>query len=203
MQDQKQQNHNQQKKIALINVFTGFGRCSIAVQLPVISMMKVQCCAVPTAIFSDHTAYDSFYCTDYTAEMEPYIEEWKKLGLKFQGICTGFLGSEEQIRIVGEFIHTFKEKDTTVVVDPVMGDGGKRYATYTEEMCRKMSEVVQYADIVVPNVTEACLLTGTQYKEEWSSGELERLAEQIAGSGPAKVVITGIEKSLLRKGSRV
>ena len=75
-----------------------------------------------------------------------------------------------------------------------MGDGGKRYATYTEEMCRKMSEVVQYADIVVPNVTEACLLTGTQYKEEWSSGELERLAEQIAGSGPAKVVITGIEK---------
>lgn len=194
MQDQKQQNHNQQKKIALINDFTGFGRCSIAVQLPVISMMKVQCCAVPTAIFSDHTAYDSFYCTDYTAEMEPYIEEWKKLGLKFQGICTGFLGSEEQIRIVGEFIHTFKEKDTTVVVDPVMGDGGKRYATYTEEMCRKMSEVVQYADIVVPNVTEACLLTGTQYKEEWSSGELERLAEQIAGSGPAKVVITGIEK---------
>ena len=88
MQDQKQQNHNQQKKIALINDFTGFGRCSIAVQLPVISMMKVQCCAVPTAIFSDHTAYDSFYCTDYTAEMEPYIEEWKKLGLKFQGICS-------------------------------------------------------------------------------------------------------------------
>ena len=65
MRDQKQQNHNQQKKIALVNDFTGFGRCSIAVQLPVISMMKVQCCAVPTAIFSDHTAYDSFYCTDY------------------------------------------------------------------------------------------------------------------------------------------
>lgn len=96
MQDQKQQNHNQQKKIALINDFTGFGRCSIAVQLPVISMMKVQCCAVPTAIFSDHTAYDSFYCTDYTAEMEPYIEEWKKLGLKFQGICTGFLGQKSR-----------------------------------------------------------------------------------------------------------
>ena len=194
MRDQKQQNHNQQKKIALVNDFTGFGRCSIAVQLPVISMMKVQCCAVPTAIFSDHTAYDSFYCTDYTAEMEPYIEEWKKLRLKFQGICTGFLGSEEQIRIVSEFINTFKEKDTTVVVDPGMDDGGERYATYTEEMCRKMSEVVQYADIVVPNVTEACLLTGTQYKEEWSIGELERLAEKIAGSGPAKVVITGIEK---------
>ena len=132
MRDQKQQNHNQQKKIALVNDFTGFGRCSIAVQLPVISMMKVQCCAVPTAIFSDHTAYDSFYCTDYTAEMEPYIEEWKKLRLKFQGICTGFLGSEEQIRIVSEFINTFKEKDTAVVVDPVMGDGGERYATYTE-----------------------------------------------------------------------
>ncbi len=109
MQDQKQQNHNQQKKIALINDFTGFGRCSIAVQLPVISMMKVQCCAVPTAIFSDHTAYDSFYCTDYTAEMEPYIEEWKKLGLKFRNLyrVPGFRRADQ---IVGEFIHTFKEK---------------------------------------------------------------------------------------------
>ena len=98
------QNHNQQKKIALINDFTGFGRCSIAVQMPIISMLKVQCCAVPTSIFSNHTAYEDYYFTDYTSNMEAYIEQWKKLDLKFEGICTGFLGSAEQIRIVSEFI---------------------------------------------------------------------------------------------------
>lgn len=84
------QNHNQQKKIALINDFTGFGRCSIAVQMPIISMLKVQCCAVPTSIFSNHTAYEDYYFTDYTSNMEAYIEQWKKLDLKFEGICTGF-----------------------------------------------------------------------------------------------------------------
>ena len=106
------QNHNQQKKIALINDFTGFGRCSIAVQMPIISMLKVQCCAVPTSIFSNHTAYEDYYFTDYTLNMEAYIEQWKKLDLKFEGICTGFLGSAEQIRIVSEFIQYFRDENT-------------------------------------------------------------------------------------------
>ena len=119
------QNHNQQKKIALINDFTGFGRCSIAVQMPIISMLKVQCCAVPTSIFSNHTAYEDYYFTDYTSNMEAYIEQWKKLDLKFEGICTGFLGSAEQIRIVSEFIQYFRDENTVAVIDPVMGDNGR------------------------------------------------------------------------------
>ena len=125
------QNHNQQKKIALINDFTGFGRCSIAVQMPIISMLKVQCCAVPTSIFSNHTAYEDYYFTDYTSNMEAYIEQWKKLDLKFEGICTGFLGSAEQIRIVSEFIQYFRDENTVAVIDPVMGDNGEAYSTYT------------------------------------------------------------------------
>ena len=117
--------HNHQKKIAVINDISGFGRCSIAVSLPIISMLKVQCCPLPTSIFSNHTGFPSFFFEDFTKNMEPYMEEWKKLDLKFNGISTGFLGSAKQIRIVQEFISEFKSKDTLVIVDPVMGDYGK------------------------------------------------------------------------------
>ena len=120
------------------------------------------------------------------------MKEWEKLDLQFKGICTGFLGSAEQIQIVSEFIGKFKGEDTVVVIDPVMGDYGKPYATYTEQMCREMIHLVRYADIVVPNVTEACILTGTPYKEKWMTKELYVLAEKIAEIGPEKVVITGI-----------
>ena len=109
--------YNNQKKIALINDFTGFGRCSIAVALPVISMLKVQCCPLPTSIFSNHTGFPSFFFDDYTEKMIPYMEEWKKLDLKFSGISTGFLGSKEQIRIVISFLESFKTKENLVIVD--------------------------------------------------------------------------------------
>ena len=89
----KNVSHNNQKKIAAINDYSGFGRCSIAVELPVISAMKIQCCPMPTSIFSNHTGFDSFYFKDFTENMPPYMAEWKKLNLKFDGIVTGFLGS--------------------------------------------------------------------------------------------------------------
>lgn len=185
-------NHNHQKKIALINDFTGFGRCSIAVQLPIISMLKVQCCALPTSIFSCHTGFEDFYSTDYTEHMEPYMERWKKLDLQFKGICTGFLGSARQIQIVQHFVEKFKQKDTVIVVDPVMGDYGKPYPTYTEEMCSNMIHLVRQADILVPNVTEAAILTGTKYKKTWTIKELLVMAKALSENGPKKVVITGI-----------
>ena len=88
--------HNNQKKIAVINDFSGFGRCSIAVALPIISTLKIQCCPLPTSIFSNHTGFDSFFFDDYTDKMPLYINEWKKLGLQFDGITSGFLGSKKQ-----------------------------------------------------------------------------------------------------------
>lgn len=185
-------NHNRQKKIALINDFTGFGRCSIAVQLPIISAQKVQCCAMPTSIFSNHSGYEHFFYTDYTADMPAYADEWKYLGLTFEGILSGFLGSAEQIEIVSRFIQDFRTEKTIVIVDPVMGDHGKAYATYTQEMCKKMERLVRLSDIVVPNVTEACILTDTPYKENWKRKELLLLAKKLADLGPDKVVITGI-----------
>lgn len=185
-------NHNHQKKIAVINDFSGFGRCSIAVALPIISAMRIQCCPLPTSIFSNHTGFESFFFEDYTSRMQPYIEEWKKLGLQFSGISTGFLGSKEQIQIVLQFFKDFGTEDNVIVVDPVMGDYGKTYSTYTPEMCEEMKKLVSYADILTPNLTEACILTDTPYHEKWSMKEVGALAERLSGMGPEKVVITGI-----------
>ena len=184
--------HNNQKKIALINDFTGFGRCSIAVALPVISMLKVQCCPLPTSVLSNHTGFESFFFDDYTEKMTPYIAEWKKLGLQFDGICSGFLGSKEQIRIVQQFCQDFKTEENCIIVDPVMGDYGKTYSTYTPQMCEEMKKLVGYADILTPNVTEACILTDTPYREKFRMQEYARMAEQLSEKGPKKIVITGI-----------
>ena len=184
--------HNNQKKIAVINDFSGFGRCSIAVALPILSVMKVQCCPLPTSIFSNHTGFPSYFFEDYTSRMVPYMQEWKKLDLHFNGICSGFLGSKEQIEIVKKFFKEFKTEETQIIVDPVMGDYGKPYPTYTEEMCGEMKKLVEFADILTPNVTEACVLTDTPYKEKWKIEEIQEMAEKIHAMGPKKVAITGI-----------
>lgn len=184
--------HNNQKKIAVINDFSGFGRCSIAVALPIISTLKIQCCPLPTSIFSNNTGFDSFFFDDYTDKMPLYINEWKKLGLQFDGITSGFLGSKKQIEIVTQFFKDFKTKENIIIVDPVMGDYGKIYATYTKEMCEEMKKLVQYADIITPNITELCILTDTPYQEKWKISELEKMTEELAEKGPEKIVVTGI-----------
>ena len=185
--------HNRQKKIAAVNDFTGFGRCSLAVALPVISVMGVQCCPLPTSILSNHTGFPSFFIDDYTRNMRAYIDEWRKLKLTFAGICTGFLGSPAQAEIVKEFIEEFGAGNgTAVIVDPVMGDYGKYYATCGPELALQMRELVRRADIITPNITEACLLTDTPYRARWSFRELDALTEKLHAMGPEKIVITGI-----------
>ena len=186
--------HNHQKKIAVINDMSGFGRCSIAVELPVISAMKVQCCPLPTSIFSNHTGFESFFFDDYTDKMEDYMQEWVKLGLQFNGICTGFLGSARQIRIVEHFLSLFQTKDNITIIDPVMGDYGKMYPTYTQETCEDMKKLVTHADILTPNLTEGCILSGMEYHESWTKKELTHMAELLAEKGPEKIVITGIQQ---------
>lgn len=184
-----------QKKLAVINDIAGFGRCAISVSLPIISYLGVQCCPVPTSIFSNHTGFPHYFFDDYTDRMQEYIEHWKELGLSFDGIATGFLGSGKQIRIVKDFIRDFRGLDTKIVIDPVMGDHGKLYATYTEELCLEMKQLVELADIITPNLTECCKLTDTPYKEEgWRGKELQRMAEILVARGPEKIVITGIRQ---------
>ncbi len=186
--------HNHQKKIAVINDLSGFGRCSIAVALPLISHLGVQCCPLPTAVFSNHTGFPSFYFDDRTEGMAPFMAEWKKLGLEFEGILTGFLGSARQIGLVEDFLRSFTTERTTVIIDPVMGDYGKPYATYTPELCREMGRLVQYAHVLTPNLTEACILTGRPYQEKFSEAELEDMAKRLCDRGPARVVFTGVDR---------
>ncbi len=184
-----------QKKLAVINDISGFGRCSITVSLPIVSYLGVQCCPVPTSVFSNHTGYPQFFFDDYTDRMPEYIDNWKKLGLTFEGIATGFLGSARQIQIVKKFIKEFSKENTQIIIDPVMGDYGKLYPTYTEELCQEMKKLVSLADIVTPNLTECCKLTDVSYKDAgWKKKELYNMAEQLSGQGPEKVVITGIRQ---------
>ena len=183
------------KKIAVINDFCGFGRCSIAVSLPVISAMKVQCCPLPTSIFSNHTGYESFFSTDYTAHMNAYMDEWAKLSLQFDGILTGYLGSAEQVNIVKRFFELFKKPQTLTVVDPVMGDGGKLYPSYSPVLARELKGLLPYADVLTPNLTEACFLTETDYKPDMTPEELTNICQKLSAEGPKQIVISGIERN--------
>lgn len=186
--------HNKQKKIAVINDISGFGRCSAAVSLPVISHMRVQACLLPTSIFSNHTGFPSYYYNDFTDKMPRFMEEWKRLDLRFEGIASGFLGSAEQIEIVREFIRQFRDERTQVIIDPVMGENGKAYPTYTAEMCDKMKHLVEYADILTPNVTEACMLTGIPFKDRnWQWKELLEMMARLRELGAKKIVVSGLD----------
>ena len=150
-------------KIAVFQDLTGFGRCSLGVALPVLSVLGCQCCPVPTAYLSAHTAYpasDAAVFRDMTGEMASVGEHWRELGLGFDAVYSGFLGSEEQIGVLGTFLAGFRREDTLVLVDPVMGDWGKPYRTYTRGMCARMAELAARADLITPNLTEAGLLLG-------------------------------------------
>lgn len=183
-----------QKRIAVVNDISGFGRCSVSVALPIISAMKIQCCPLPTAILSAHTGFPDFYFNDYTPHMRAYMNNWNELNIDFDGIYTGFLGSKEQIDIVIEFIKMFKKDGTVVIVDPVMGDYGKLYSTYTKEMCDEMKRLIKYADLITPNLTEACKLLDISYPaKSLTPAELEDIAKNLCNNGPSKVVITGLQ----------
>ncbi|MBP5768917.1 MAG: pyridoxamine kinase [Fibrobacter sp.] len=182
-----------QKKIALINDVTGFGRCSIAVMAPIVSAMKIQAVTVPTAILSAHTQFPEYYFDDYTSKMRDYIQTYKDLNLNFDAIASGFLGSEEQVDIVIDFFKTFKKNGTFTLVDPVMGDYGRLYETYTPSLCEKMKSLVHYADILTPNLTELCTLTDVKYREEgFNDAELATMCQKLVEQGPEHIVVTGI-----------
>ena len=166
-------------RLAMINDIAGFGRCSTTVSLPVISVMKVQVCPVPTSVLSNHLGFPLCHFDDYTSHMRDYIKIWKELGLTFDGLYCGFLGNEEQIDIVREFVEMFRPP--LFLLDPVMGDHGRSYSSITETHVQKMKELLPLADVITPNITESCLLTGTPWKDgEWTLQELSGLCERLA-----------------------
>lgn len=187
------------KKIAIINDLSGFGRCSLTAAISVTAAMGVQPCPLPTAILSAQTGYPSYYCDDYTGKMEYIRREWEKMQVKFDGIYTGFVASEEQIQQMFRFIDTFRREDNFLLVDPVMGGDGIKYAMFTDSLCLKMRELTKKADIITPNLTELCLLAGEDYAKvrelknhEKLLSTIESIGKRLCLDGPGKILVTGI-----------
>ena len=180
-------------RVAAIHDMSGFGRCSLTVAIPILSAMGLQCCPLPTAFLSTHTGgFQGFTFLDMTDEMPKVAAHWNSLGLEFQAIYSGFLGSERQIGIVADFIRAFRRPDTIVVVDPVMGDDGQAYQTYTPDLCAGMARLAELADVITPNLTEAAFLLGRDYGDlPRDEAGLRRIAEELSLGGRRSVALTG------------
>ncbi|WP_085992859.1 pyridoxamine kinase [Oceanobacillus senegalensis] len=187
------------KKVAVIEDLSSFGKCSLTAAIPVLSVMGVQACPLPTAVLSAQTEYPSFYYEDLTSKMKYFMEEWSKQQESFDGILTGFVMGREQIENIFHFLDEFYTKETTLLVDPVMGDNGEVYKIFTGALLEQMKELVKCADVITPNVTECCLLTGLSYEKLHSySNEtdyfhaLEEAGHTLQHKTGAKVIITGV-----------
>ena len=180
-------------RVAAIHDMSGFGRCSLTVAIPILSAMGIQCCPLPTAFLSTHTGgFEGFTFLDMTDELPKVAAHWKSLGLDFQAVYSGFLGSDRQIAIVEDFLRDFRGTDTVAVIDPVMGDHGAVYQTYTPAMCAGMTRLAELADVITPNLTEAALLLGIPYRE-LPTGEAgcREIVERLSLNGRRSVVLTG------------
>ncbi|MBQ3554421.1 MAG: pyridoxamine kinase [Clostridia bacterium] len=179
------------KKVAAINDLSGFGRASLCSIIPTLSSMGVQVCPVPTTIMSTHSGdFEDYTFHDMTDELPAYIEHWSKLGLTFDCIYSGFLGSPRQAELVADIVNRFRTKDTLVVVDPVMGDNGSLYSSISEEMVPEMRKLIAKADIIVPNFTEAALLLGREVKNDITKEEMREWLRALSDLGPDTVLIT-------------
>ena len=180
-------------KILTIQDISCVGQCSLTVALPILSACGIETCVLPSAVLSTHTGgFEGFTFLDMTDELPKVAAHWKSLGLEFQAVYSGFLGSERQIAIVEDFLREFRGADTAAVIDPVMGDHGEVYQTYTPAMCAGMARLAELADVITPNLTEAALLLGVPY-DALPAGEAgcREIVERLSLDGRRSVVLTG------------
>ena len=180
------------KRIVSIQDISCLGKCSLTVALPIISAMGVECSIVPTAVLSTHTMFQNFTCKDLTDQIGPIADHWKSENIVFDAIYTGYLASKEQIGDVCAFFDTFKTKDNLIVVDPVMADNGKLYPAFGPDFPAEMAKVCAKADLIVPNLTEASLLTGLPYRTEYDEEYIREMLQALAKLGPRYVALTGV-----------
>lgn len=180
------------RRIAAIHDLSGIGRTSLMAVIPILSTMGFNVCPLPTAILSNHSQYPDFSFLDLTEEMPKIIDQWAKLGVNFDAIYTGYMGSPRQIEIVCGFIERFRRDETLVVVDPVLGDNGHLYSKMTQEMVEQMRRLARRADVLTPNLTEAFALLARPYKTDCTTEELKDLIAELSEMGPDTVIITGV-----------
>lgn len=180
------------KRIITIQDISCVGRCSITAALPVISAMGVECGILPTAVLSTHTLFKNFTCKDISDQISPIADAWEKEGITFNGIYTGYLASPDQCEEVCRIFHRFADSNTLVFVDPAMADNGKLYPAFGETFPAAMAKVCAMADIILPNITEACLLTGMPYRTEYDEAYIRELLEKLLALGCKTAVLTGV-----------
>ena len=178
-------------RIAAVHDLCGYGKCSLGVAIPVLSAAGCDVCPVPTGLFSAHTRYPVFHMHDTTSMLVPYLDAWNAEGVEVDAIYSGFLGAAEQVDAIQRL---YREHPAAIrFVDPVMGDGGQRYATYTEELCQAMAALVDGADVLTPNLTEASILTGIPYEgQDVSEDKIRAYADALLNMGAKAVVLKGV-----------
>lgn len=180
------------KRVLTIQDISCVGRCSLTVALPVVSAAGVECCGLPTALLSNHTGFSSYFCTDLSDKLLPIGEQLKMLGITFDAIYTGYIASAEQLGIIERLIAEFRGENTLVLVDPVMGDNGRLYSALGADFPERMARLCEKADIITPNLTEACLLVGREYREDIPATEYKGILSELFGRFGAKALLTGV-----------
>lgn len=180
------------KRIVTVQDISCVGKCSLTVALPIISAMGVEVSILPTAVLSTHTMFPGFTCKDLTDQISPITRHWKQENITFDAIYTGYLGSFEQIDLMKEVFTAFKTEDNIIFVDPAMADNGRLYPAFDASFAAHMATLCAGADIVVPNITEACLMTNTPYRETYEEAYAKELLGKTAELGAKISVLTGV-----------
>jgi len=188
------------KRVLTIQDISCLGKCSITVALPVISAMGVETTILPTAVLSTHTMFKNFTVKDLTDQLMPIVEHWKNENVTFDAIYTGYLGSAEEIEIARRVFEMFGSKDTMVFIDPVMADNGKMYPAFDESYAALNAKLCGCADVIVPNITEACFMTGTEYRESYDESYITGLLDKLRTLGAKTTVLTGVSLSAGKTG---
>ncbi len=180
-------------KILTIQDISCVGQCSLTVALPIISACGIECCVLPSAILSTHTAgFSGYTFRDLTDDIPAIADHWQKENIKFDGIYTGYLGSTKQIDYVKDIIKKLNKDNAKAIIDPAMADNGKLYPAFDNEYVNAMKGLCAIADYVLPNITEACFLTDTEYKTEYDRGYIDTLINRLVALGCKNVVLTGV-----------
>ena len=181
------------QKILTIQDISCVGQCSLTVALPILSACGLETCILPSAVLSTHTAgFSGYTFRDLTDDIPAIAAHWQKEGIQFDAIYTGYLGSEKQIAYVTDIINTLRAEGGVSVVDPAMADGGKLYPAFDMAYVESMKSLCAKADIIVPNITEACFLTGIEYKESYDEAYIDSLLGALLSLGARTVVLTGV-----------
>ncbi len=183
------------KKILTVQDFSCVGKCSLTVALPIISAFGIETCALPTALLSTHTQFGSWTFKNLCSEIDPITTAWKDENIKFDGVYTGYLGAVDLIDTVKGIIKSFVEKDGIIMIDPAMGDNGKLYANFDMDYVKANKTLCALADIVTPNITEACFMLDKEYKAEYDYDYLLEICKELNQNGAKNVVITGVRKN--------